>query len=155
MQASISPTLLLLKANSEACKPHFTNYVHPANFSSESRAKFLMRICSPPCKIVKSLFTFYSSSNNTCQCSLWSILWQFLRLQKKVWIWREPYVCLENSPIGTSSHIFTLDFKYVNLRKKIVSKNIFIVTFLIWWPIGASPPSTLSSIPTHRDTYLV
>ena len=51
------PTLQLLKANSEACKPHFTNYVHPANFSNESRAKFLMRICSPPCKIVNSLFT--------------------------------------------------------------------------------------------------
>ena len=33
----------------------------------------------------------------------------FLRLQKKAWFGREPYVCLKNSPIETSSHISSPD----------------------------------------------
>ena len=33
----------------------------------------------------------------------------FLRLQKKAWFGREPYVCFKNSPIETSSHISSPD----------------------------------------------
>ena len=58
----------------------------------------------------------------------------FLRLQKKAWFGREPYVCLKNSPIETSSHISSPDL------------NIFYASLLLSFGLPPTPFDTFLNI---------